>query len=145
MRARSRRPHRSAAPGFAVDDRIEADTETAVRRFRCTGSADEFTARIKPVPAEHGGNGSWQIVEGAGALANLRGKGTWTSVRLSGTDGDPRTITYRSSWQGVVDFDVSPPATSVTKATARKLRKPKGAYQLTFALAFDEPAVNDVS
>jgi len=133
------------AAGHAADLRIEADTETAVRRFSCSGSSDEFTARVKPVPAEHGGNGSWQIVDGAGALTNLRGKGTWTSVRLSGTDGDPRTITYRSTWQGVVDFDASAPAISVSKSSAKKLRRPKGAFQLSFALAFDEAAGNVVS
>src|SRR5947208_2140298 len=58
--------------GYAADTAIEAETETAVRAFRCSGSTDQFTARVKPVPAEHGGGGSWQIVSGSGALANLR-------------------------------------------------------------------------
>jgi len=26
-----------------------------VRRFRCSGSAGEFSARVTPLPAEHGG------------------------------------------------------------------------------------------
>jgi len=133
------------AAGHAADTNIEADTETAVRSFRCDGSADTFTARITPVPAEHGGNGGWRIVAGTGTLADLRGMGTWTSVRLGGTDDDPRTITYRSTWQGVVDFDAAPPAISVSRSTARKLKRPKGAFQLVFALSFDEPAGNAVS
>jgi len=62
---------------------------------------------VKPVPAEHCGGGSWQIVSGSGALADLRGKGTWTS--------------------------------------ARKLRRPKGAYRLRFGLSFSEAAGNVVS
>ena len=131
--------------GYAADDRIEAETDTAVRTFRCSGSADQFTARITPVPAEHGGSGSWLIVSGAGALATLRGRGTWTSVRLSGTDADPSSITYRSTWQGVTDFDVSPPTIAVSKATARKLRRPKGTFQLRFALSFAEAAGSAVA
>ena len=133
------------ASGHAADTTIEADTETAVRAFTCAGSSDVFTARIRPVPAEHGGGGSWQIVAGTGSLADFRGKGTWRSVRLAGTDADPRTITYRSTWDGVVDFDVSPPTIAITKSSARKLRRPAGTYQLTFTLTFDEPAGNAVS
>jgi hypothetical protein len=30
--------------GYAADASIEAETETAVRTFRCSGAADEFTA-----------------------------------------------------------------------------------------------------
>ena len=131
--------------GYASDDRIEADTDTAVRTFRCSGSAEQFTARVTPVPAEHGGSGSWQIVAGTGALAMLRGKGTWTSIRLSGTDGDIASITYRSTWDGVTDFDVSPPTIAVSKATARKLRRPRGAFQLRLALSFGEPAGSPVA
>lgn len=131
--------------GYAADVNIEAETETAVRAFRCSGSADEFTARVKPVPAEHGGGGSWQIVSGTGVLANWRGKGTWTSVRLGGTDGNPASITYRSTWQGVADFDASAPTISLSRSSARKLRWPKGAYLLHFGLSFDEATGNVVS
>ena len=133
------------ATGYAADRTIEADTDTAVRAFTCAGTTNSFTARITPVPAEHGGNGSWRIASGTGTLADLRGKGTWSSVRLSGSDGDPASITYRSTWQGLVDFDTAPPAIRVTKSSARKLRRPAGAYQLTFALRFDEPAGSAVS
>jgi hypothetical protein len=131
--------------GYAADTAIEADTETAVRTFQCSDSPDAFTARVRPVPAEHGGNGSWQIVSGTGALKDLRGKGTWTSVRLSGADDDPRSITFQSTWEGVTDFDASPPTVAAIKSTARKLRRPKGAYQLSFRVSFNEPAGNVVS
>jgi len=131
--------------GYAADTTIEADTETAVRAFTCAGTPQAFTARIKPVPAEHRGGGTWQIVSGTGGLAELRGKGTWQSVRLSGTDDDPASITYRSTWQGVVDFDSAPPAIAVAKSSAQKLRRPAGAFRLTFALTFAEPAGSAVS
>jgi hypothetical protein len=127
-----------------VPEKGEAEVETAVRTFRCSGSADEFTARVKPLPAEHGGQGSWQIVEGSGALANLRGKGTWTSVRLSGND-NPTSITFRSTWQGVADFDASPPTIAVSRSSARKLRRPKGAYVLGVVLSFGDSPGSAVS
>jgi len=48
--------------------------------------------------AEHGGTGTWQIVSGTGSLADLRGKGNFTSVRTGGDPNDPETITFRSTW-----------------------------------------------
>jgi hypothetical protein len=137
----------SSAPfcpsGRAVDVTIDSGTDSATRRFTC-GSGD-FTARVTPLPAEHGGGGSWQIVAGTGPLANLRGRGRWTSVRLGGTSADPATITFRSTWEGVVDFDVSPPAVAVAKAVARKLRRPKGIYSLRLVLTLGDPEANPVT
>ncbi len=60
--------------GSAADVSVEATTDTALRRFTCAGGGD-FSARIAPLPAEHGGTGTWQIVDGTGPLAGLRGKG----------------------------------------------------------------------
>jgi hypothetical protein len=124
--------------GSAADVSVEATTDTALRRFTCAGSAGDFSARIAPLPAEHGGTGTWQIVDGTGPLAGLRGKGTWTSTRLSGRPDDPATIMFRSTWEGVVALDVSPPATSVTSASARKLKRPKGAYAMRVVLSLTD-------
>jgi hypothetical protein len=100
---------------------------------------------VNPLPAEHGGNGTWQIVSGKGALVNLRGKGRWTSVRLSGVTDDPASITFRSTWEGVTDFDASPPTIAVSRSSARKVRRPKGTYLLRFVLSFSDAAGNAVS
>lgn len=130
--------------GAGEDISVDGATDTAQRRFRCSDRND-FTAQISPLPAEHGGTGVWQIVGGSGPLADLRGKGTFTSTRLSGRSDDPSTITFRSTWQGVVDFDVEPPRLAVTKASAKKLRRPKGAYTVRLALSLEDAAGGPVS
>jgi hypothetical protein len=129
--------------GQAVDTGVDATTDTAVRRFTCAGGG-EFTAKVRPLPAEHGGSGSWQIVAGSGPLANLRGKGTFTSTRLSGSD-DPATITFRSTWDGVADLDVTPPAVGITSSRARKLMRPLGAYSIRLSLSLRDTGSDLVS
>lgn len=130
--------------GSAVDVSVEPDVETATRVFRCAESPDTFTARVWPLRNEHGGAGSWHIVGGKGALASLRGKGTWTSVRIGGTSDDLEHITFRSTWQGVTDFDTAPPTIAVTRARATKLRRPKRTYlvRLRLSLAGEAAAVS---
>ena len=122
--------------GTAEDISVDGGTDIARRRFRCVDGAD-FTALVSPLPAEHGGIGVWQIVDGTGRLADLRGKGTFTSTRVDGRSDDPATITFRSTWEGVADFDVEPPSLAIAKASAKKLRRPKGTYtaRITFSLA----------
>ena len=120
--------------GSAADVSFDTDTESALRRFTCADSKGEFTARVAPLPAEHGGLGSWQIVAGNGPLANLRGKGTWTSTRLAGRPDNPATIVFRSTWDGVADFDVTAPTVGVSSVGVRKLRRPKGTYRLRVVL-----------
>jgi hypothetical protein len=131
--------------GYAADVSIDAATETALRKFTCSGSAGDFTAAVRRLPAEHGGSGTWHIVEATGELANLRGKGTWTSDRLSGSPDDPASITFRSTWEGVADFDVSPPTIAVSSSKARKLRRPKGAYLLRLVLSLTDAGASRVS
>ena len=89
--------------GQAVDTGVDATTDTAVRQFTCAGGG-EFTAKVRPLPAEHGGSGSWQIVAGSGPLANLRGKGTFTStgsrdptIRRRSRSGAPGTASPTST------------------------------------------------
>ena len=59
--------------GTAADTAIDEATLTATRVFRCAGGGD-FTAKVTPLNAEHGGIGAWQIVAGSGTLADLRGE-----------------------------------------------------------------------
>jgi hypothetical protein len=120
--------------GTAADVSVEEQTRTALRRFSCdTGSG--FTAKVRPLPAEHGGSGSWQIVAGTGPLADLRGKGTFTSVLLTGDPNDPPSITFRSTWKGVADFDTAPPTIGLRHWSAKKLKRPKGVYRVKLALS----------
>src|SRR5689334_6940845 len=116
------------AAGSAADESMTPSTDTAVRRFTCAGGGD-FTATVQPLPAEHGGSGTWQIVAGTGPLAELRGKGTFTSVRLTGSSNDPATITFRSTWDGVADFDATPPALGIA-GSAHVLNRTQRVYRL---------------
>ena len=125
----------ACSSGSAEDVSVDSATDTALRRFRCATGSD-FTARISPLPAEHGGSGSWQIVAGSGALAALRGKGTFSSTRLTGRADDPATITFRSTWSGVADFDVDAPTIVVSSSSVKKLKRPRGSYSVRLALMF---------
>jgi len=125
--------------GYAADVTINDVTLTALRKFTCSDSGADFTARIAPLSAEHGGSGTWQIVDGTGPLAELRGKGIWTSERLSGGP-DPGSITFRSTWDGVADFDTDSPEIAISKPTARKLPRPAGSYALHMTLGLTDAA-----
>jgi len=128
-----------------VDAGVDSATETALRKFTCAGSSGAFTARVGRLSAEHGGSGTWQIVEGTGRLGDLRGKGTWSSVRLGGNPTDPATITFRSTWKGVADLDVSPPVIAASKRSVQRLRRPTGTFRVRLVLALNDSAGNSVS
>jgi hypothetical protein len=131
--------------GYAVDTGVDPATETALRKFTCAGSGAAFTARVGRLPAEHGGSGTWQITDGSGPLADLRGKGTWSSVRLGGNPTDPATITFRSTWKGVADLDATAPTVAVSSKSVQKLRRPKGTYRVRLVVALRDAARNSVS
>jgi hypothetical protein len=134
----------SCPMGTAEDVSIDETTLTAVRQFTCDAGGG-FTAKVGPLPAEHGGSGSWQIVAGSGPLADMRGKGTFTSVRLTGDPNDPSTITFRSTWTGVADLDATPPPIQVTHWHAKKLKRPKRAYQVRIGLSLTDNGGGAVS
>lgn len=123
--------------GSAVDISVDSGTDTARRRFSCVDGG-EFIAELTPLPAEHGGSGSWRIVGGSGPLADLRGKGTFTSTRLAGNPQDPATITFRSVWDGATDLDTTGPAVRITGWSARKLPRPAGSFGVRLALALTD-------
>jgi hypothetical protein len=110
------------------------------RLHTCDDGSGSFTAYLPIARREHDGKGSWQIVEGTGTYASLRGQGTYTGTLVSGDPNDFPTISYRTQWQGVVDFDADPPAIARYSASARKLRLPRPTYSLRIAVTAQDPS-----
>jgi hypothetical protein len=130
--------------GTATDVSVDDGTLTATRRFTCNGGG-EFTALVRPLDAEHGGSGSWQIVSGSGALVDLRGKGTFSSTRLTGDPGNPASLTFRSTWDGLADLDAAAPTVAVTSSSIKKLRGLKTTYSVRLVLSIKDSGGGPVS
>ena len=107
---------------------------TVWRVHTCDDGSGSFTAFMPFARAEHGGNGSWKIVEGTGRYAQLRGQGTYVGTLLSGDPNVFSTIAYRAQWQGVVDFDADPPVIESLSASARKLSTRVRRYTLRISV-----------
>ncbi|HZB23165.1 MAG TPA: hypothetical protein VE444_04915 [Gaiellaceae bacterium] len=123
------------AAGRAYDVRHLPGEPLGVHRLHtCDDGSGSFTALMPAVRGEHAGTGTWMIIEGTGAYASLRGRGTYTGTLISGDLNVFETISYRTEWQGVVDFDADPPAVASLTATARKLRQRTRAYDIRIAL-----------
>lgn len=103
---------------------------TVQRLHTCDDGSGSFTVFMPMVRNEHGGSGTWQIVEGTGRYATLRGLGTYTGTVVSGDRDVFETIAYRTSWQGAAGFDADPPAIDAFVATARKVRQRPRTYVL---------------
>ena len=124
--------------GTAVDVRdVVLEPLTVLRRHTCDDGSGTFTALLPGAIAEHGGTGTWKIVEGSGRYATLRGVGTYTGERLSGDPNDFLSIKYRTTWQGVVDFDAVAPSLALT-ARAKKLVRPARTYSLRLDLSLTD-------
>jgi hypothetical protein len=120
--------------GSAIDTRHVQDPPLWVERTHtCDDGSGGIIVSMPNVTGEHGGSGSWQIIRGTGKYETLRGSGTYIGQRLSGDPGDFLSITYQTTWKGLVDFDADPPALSLT-ATATKLKLPKRTYSLRMGL-----------
>jgi hypothetical protein len=133
--------------GNAVDLRHETRPLAAVRRFTCA-NGDSITLRVVDFPSEHelGAHGDWKIIDGSGQYATLRGKGTWTSVSVSGDQADPATVTFRTTSEGIADFDAVAPAITISQASLRKLGGTPRTFLLRVAFsARDDVAENAVS
>jgi hypothetical protein len=116
------------ATGTATDVRdVEIEPLSVMRVHTCDDGSGSVTAWMPGVLGEHGGNGTWQIVDGTGRYATLRGVGTYTGHIISGDPQVPESVVYETSWQGIVDFDAVAPTLTAT-ATAKKLRHPKRTY-----------------
>ena len=115
------------------------------RQFSCTDGSGSITARQRVLETDLNTylKGDWRIVAGTGPYAKLRGKGTFATV-MGGDDFATRT--FRETWNGVVDFDDTPPTVAVTTVKAQKLRRPAGAYSIRVAFsARDENAETAVA
>ena len=124
--------------GKAVDTSdLEIEPLTVLRTHTCDDGSGSFTAFMPNLPGEHGGNGTWKIVDGTGRYATLRGLGTYAGHIVSGDPGRFETIVYTTTWQGVVDFDAVPPTFAAT-ATSKKLRKPTRTYTIRTVLNAQE-------
>ena len=130
--------------GQAADASINEQTLSAVRIFTCA-EGGTFSARISPLPAEHTGTGTWQVLAGTGPLADLRGKGTFIGTATSGDPHDPRGLTFRSTWTGVVDLDATPPRLGVLGAKVLKLSSPRNTRLLRLTLSVSDAEHNVVS
>jgi hypothetical protein len=122
--------------GRAYDVR-HLDTDGLLNLLRlhtCDDGSGSFTAFMPNARAEHGGTGVWQIVEGTGGYATLRGVGTYTGTHISGDPNDFVTISYKTEWRGVVGFDADPPTVENFTATVRRIRQRVPAYTLRIAL-----------
>ena len=97
----------------------------------------------------------WQIVDGSGSYAGLRGGGTLRSGEALGSPSyaEGSLVTWRGTLVGVVDWGAEPdqpedgnavaptnadtvaPTIAIASARAAKLRRPAGAYSIKVALA----------
>jgi hypothetical protein len=129
--------------GYARD--IAQTDQLATRLFTCDGSDGTFTATVTPHLAEHGGVGSWRIIGGTGSLDDLRGKGSFSSVLTSGDPNDFLSISFRSTWQGTIDLDATPPTVAIARQALRKLARPRRTYVMQLALSFSDNNKADVT
>jgi hypothetical protein len=124
--------------GTAADIAIAAASATARRRFTCR-NGDTFDALVTPLSFEHGGEGTWRIVGGTGDLASLRGLGTWTSVRTGGSDENPLTITFTSTWTGAAAADATAPVVSAVRTRALRLSGSRARLTVRLEIADQTP------
>jgi hypothetical protein len=127
--------------GEGLTLRVTGDSPTnaeATRLLTCADGSGSATALVVPIDAEHGGSGLWRIVSGTGQYANLRGRGTFASVLVGGDPSDHGSIVFRSTWAGVADLDDEAPAVSISRASAAKLRRPKGWYRVGIAFSAND-------
>jgi hypothetical protein len=103
------------------------------RQFTCSDGSGTITAekfvRRADVLFTHE-EAVWAIVEGTGRYSTLRGKGTSVTELVSGDPADHIKTTFREIWHGVIDFDVTPPEVSISRASVQRLRRPKGSYSI---------------
>jgi hypothetical protein len=116
------------ASGLAVDreHRVTARWITTLRRFTCGDGSDSITARKWLLGMDEASGyeeGFWKIVEGSGRYETLRGIGNYVSVHC-GT-GDLEGATFET-WDGVADFDDSPPLLAVSSLRVSKPLEPTG-------------------
>jgi hypothetical protein len=110
-------------------------------RLTCDDGSGSLTVSMLPV--SRGEYTTWRIFDGSGSYAGLRGRGRVQGETL---ESGPRGVTWRSTFRGVVDRDEVAPMIALSSATAKKLRRPAGAYALRLSIAVrDNVTDNEVS
>ena len=136
-------------PSGSGQDIAETELGVATRLFTCDGSGATFTATIDPHIGEYTGSGSWQITAGTGALAELRGEGSFSSVLTSGDPsdipGNLLALSFVSTWSGTAALDATPPSVTLSKDAAVRLRRPAGTYRLSVAFSASSAGGGPVS
>jgi hypothetical protein len=109
-----------------------------VRQFTCSDGSGSITARKVVVRADalfaHEED-VWAIVEGTGRYSTLRGRGTSVSDVVTGDPAHHITTTFRETFRGVMDFDVTPPEVRISRASGKRLERPKRAYSIRVAFS----------
>ena len=129
----------AAGRGYDIEH-VAIEPLTVRRMHVCDDGTGTFTALMPTVRNEHGGSGSWRIVEGTGRYAALRGFGSYTGTLVSGNPLLFDTVVFRTSWQGTIDFDADPPVIQTFTATARKVRSRPRTYALRIVVAMRDSA-----
>jgi hypothetical protein len=92
----------------------------------CDDGSGALTVRLVDTEAERtpGRTGIWQVIEGSGSYAELRGMGTLTGVRLGDDAAQPETLRFRTEWKGLIDFDVVAPPIVVLRSSSSERPAP---------------------
>jgi len=140
-------PFTSSTPfcsaGTAEDQRVLAGQKvTSVRVYTCDDGSGTATLRMENIPFEHvvGGAGTWEVTGGTGSYAKLRGNGSWKTLAVVGNEESVTSLTFRTRLQGTAAIDETAPSATFSRATAKKLARPKGAYMVTVAFVARDSA-----
>lgn len=125
--------------GTTTDVTVDATIQLA-RLLTCADGSGSATAVVSFASGsfEDSTAGAWRIVSGTGQYAKLRGRGTFHGVRTGGDPNDFGSITFRSTWKGVADYDDAPPEIAFSRTSVTKLRRPAASYLLRVALSAQE-------
>jgi hypothetical protein len=124
------------------------DSREPVWRYTCgDGSGTLALGMTNPAAANGGtGRGEWTIVEGSGRYAGLHGKGTYSGEMLEVDPEYGASQRFRTTSQGFVAADAVAPSLAFTSASAKKLRRPAGAYSIHVAFSLrDDVEANTVA
>jgi len=127
------------AAGAGVDERY-VHPDGVVREHTCADGSGSFTAILSPAVAELGGAGEWRIVGGTGRYADLRGQGAFAGEFVSGSPSREETVSFRTTWTGLVGFDASAPVLGQLRLSVAR-RAGDGPYVLrvSFRASDDSP------
>lgn len=125
------------ARGAFVDVLVVPTIPIGYRRFTCADGSGSLTIDFATTEVSRPWGARWEISDGTGRYAKLRGRGSARGEVLGGRI-DPRlggALTWRSTLEGVADRDAVAPTITLSRATATKLRRPAGAFTIRLALA----------